>query len=205
MTGVRHGSPRTAEIAACKSGQQCLLAAASLTIFAALVVAPAGAEPLKPAVERTVRAATFEVVVPKIAEGASVQYERPLLWDLLPYTVRTDPYLSIGTAFAIGPNQFLTAAHVFAGLVGSGYGEPRLRASNGKVLEIDQVLKFSGHEDFILFSLRDPPAMEPLVIEANAELNSEVHAVGNALGEGVVIRSGLLTSETPEQQDGRWR
>ena len=30
-------------------------------------------------------------------------------------------------------------------------------------------------------------------------------AVGNALGEGIVIRDGLLTSLTPEAQDGRWK
>lgn len=155
--------------------------------------------------ERAVRAATFEVVVPKIEEDNSIQYERPLPWDLLPYSVRTDPYLSIGTAFAIGPNEFLTAAHVFTSWVGSRYAEPRLRASDGTVHEVDQVLKFSGHEDFILLSVRDPPATAPLAIEAGPGMNSEVHAVGNALGEGVVIRDGLLTSETPEQQDGRWR
>lgn len=202
---MREVSPGTAGIAAYKTGQQRRLAAALLTLVAALIVAPASAEPLKPVVERAVRAATFEVVVPKIDEGDTVQYERPLPWDLLPYTVRNDRYLSIGTAFAIGPNEFLTAAHVFAGLVGSGYGEPRLRAGDGRVLEVDQVLKFSGDEDFILFSVRDPPAIQPLVSEASPEMNSEVLAVGNALGEGVVIRSGLLTSETPEQQDGRWR
>jgi hypothetical protein len=34
---------------------------------------------------------------------------------------------------------------------------------------------------------------------------SRYFAVGNALGEGVVIRDGLLTSLTPEDQDGRWK
>ena len=29
--------------------------------------------------------------------------------------------------------------------------------------------------------------------------------MGNALGEGIVIRDGLFTSETPEAQDGRWK
>jgi serine protease Do len=31
-----------------------------------------------------------------------------------------------------------------------------------------------------------------------------VFAVGNALGEGVVIRDGVYTSESPEEQDGKW-
>ena len=29
-------------------------------------------------------------------------------------------------------------------------------------------------------------------------------AVGNALGEGVVIRDGVYTSDSPEEQDGKW-
>jgi serine protease Do len=32
-----------------------------------------------------------------------------------------------------------------------------------------------------------------------------VLAVGNAFGEGVVIRDGLYTSATDEDQDGRWK
>ncbi len=177
----------------------------ALALIAAFGTAmPAQSEPLKPVIERAVRAATFEVVVPRIPEVDFIEYERPLPWDLLPYSVRTDPYVSIGSAFAIGPNEFVTAAHVVTSWVGSLYGEPRLRSANGSIHEIDQVLKFSGHEDFVLFSVRDPPAIEPLAVEPSPEMNSEVHAVGNAMGEGVVFRSGLLTSETPEQQDGRW-
>jgi serine protease Do len=182
------------------------LAASALALTVAFgVVTSVLAEPLKPAIEREVRAATFEVVIPKIDEGKTVEYERPLPWDLLPFTIRNDRYLSIGTAFAIGRNEYLTAAHVFMSWVGSGFGEPLLRTTDGKVHAIDRVLKFSGHEDFILFSLRDPPGVKPLAIETRPQINSEVQAVGNALGEGVVIRSGLLTSETLEQQDGRWR
>jgi len=202
---VRKGRPASVRFGACKAGRHRRFAAAVLTLVAALQVVSALAEPLKPAAEKLVRAATFEVVVPRIAEVDFIQYERPLPWDLLPYSVRTDPYVSIGSAFAVGENEFVTAAHVFTSWVGSLYGEPRLRAANGTVHEIGQVLKFSGHEDFVVFSVRDPPAIEALAVEASPEMNSEVHAVGNAMGEGVVIRSGLLTSETPEQQDGRWR
>jgi serine protease Do len=32
-----------------------------------------------------------------------------------------------------------------------------------------------------------------------------VFAVGNALGEGVVIRDGVFTSETPEEEEGEWK
>jgi TonB family protein len=36
-------------------------------------------------------------------------------------------------------------------------------------------------------------------------LDDPVLAVGNALGEGIVIRDGLFTSETAEEQDGLWK
>ncbi|MGH8251581.1 MAG: S1 family peptidase [Steroidobacteraceae bacterium] len=145
---------------------------------------------LKPAIEREIRAASFELVIPRNDEGKTVESKRPLPWDPLPFSIRNVRYLSIGTAFAIVRNEYLTDA---------------LRTPDRKVHAIDQVLRFSGHEDFMRFSLRDPPGVKPLAVETRPQINSEVHAVGNAPGEGVVIRSGLLTSETPEQQDGRWQ
>jgi hypothetical protein len=175
-------------------------------LFLAAVSATGGvrAQPLRPAVEKAVRAATFEVVVPKIAETESIEYERALPWELVPFAIRNDSYHSIGTAFAIGRNEFVTASHVFASWMGSLYDQPVLRSGTGSVHEIGEVLKFSGHQDFVVFTLKDPPPVRPLATETQPEMNSEVHAVGNALGDGVVIRGGLLTSETPEQEDGRW-
>src|SRR5690348_14277958 len=58
-----------------------------------------------------VRAATFEVVVPKPTEDP-LTYEKPLPLDLLPYNERTDKYHSIGTAFSLGGGRYVTAAHV---------------------------------------------------------------------------------------------
>ena len=68
------------------------------------------AAPLEPDIQRQVREATFEVVVPKPAEE-SIRYDKP--WhELLPYQMRADKYVSVGTAFAIGDHQFVTAMHV---------------------------------------------------------------------------------------------
>jgi hypothetical protein len=39
----------------------------------------------------------------------------------------------------------------------------------------------------------------------NARLNQKVYAVGNALGQGIVIRDGLYTSNTPEDVAGEWK
>jgi serine protease Do len=169
-----------------------------------LVGASAQAQFLSPAAEQKVRAATFEVVIPKPVNDNAV-YEKPPPLDLLPYQFRTDKYYSIGTAFAFGPHRYVTAAHVLLAGAGSQFGTPALRDSAGRVYAIKQILKFSSAEDFVVFSLIDEPAAEPLEAGSRPAINDTVYAVGNALGEGVVIRDGLYTSDTPEERDGRWK
>jgi hypothetical protein len=177
-----------------------------LALLACLgVAAPAGGAELSGSIQQTIRAATFEVVQLKPPEG-EVTYDRELPWDLIPYQERTDKYRSIGTAFAIGPNRYVTAAHVIELGMGSLFGPPALRDSAGKVYDIDQVYKFSDIRDFVVFSLRDPPkAARTLAAGAKPAVNTPVYAVGNALGQGVIIRDGLYTSDTPEELDGRWQ
>ncbi len=89
--------------------------------------------------------------------------------------------------------------------IDSQYGPPALRRTDGTVFEVDRILKFSLHEDFVVFSLRKDPAPAGLAINRNPKLDEAVLAVGNALGEGIVIRDGLHTSDTAEAQDGRWK
>jgi len=155
-------------------------------------------------VQQQIRAATFEVVQLKPPDG-EVAYERPLPMELMPYQQRTDLYRSVGTAFAAGPNRYVTAGHVIVLGVGSQFGPPALRDATGKVYTIDQVLEYSDHEDFVVFSLREPPKqVQYLKAGPKPQLNDAVFAVGNALGEGVVIRDGVYTSDSPEEQDGKW-
>lgn len=158
---------------------------------------------LKPELQAKVRAATFEVVMKK-PEKDSLSYERALPLELLPYSERTNAYISQGTAFAVGENRFVTAAHVLRPGFKSNYGEPALRSADGKVYAIERILKYAEHKDFAVFSLREPPQAHALEAARDATLDAPVFAVGNALGEGVVVRDGLLTSNTPEQRDGRW-
>lgn len=152
------------------------------------------------------REATFEVVLPK-TEPAHVSYEKPLPLELLPFTERNDRFFSIGTAFAIAPDIFVSNAHVLMSGLGSPMGQPYLRDAAGTTYQIERVLKFSLHEDYVLFRARDARASQVLQPgeEAEPAIGTKVHAVGNALGEGVVLRDGLLTSLTPEEQDGRWK
>jgi serine protease Do len=159
---------------------------------------------LDPAVLPKVEAATFEVVQAK-PDPDPLTYEKPLPLDLLPYQERTDKYYSIGTAFAIGKGRYVTAAHVLLAGADSLWGPPALRDSKGKVYPIDKIEKFGLRRDFVVFSLATQPGDAALEIDGKPGLNDVVYAVGNALGTGVVIRDGLYTSDTPEQQDGAWK
>lgn len=154
--------------------------------------------------QQAIRAATFEVVMKK-PEHDPLTYEKPLPLDLIPFVERNDAYRSIGTAFSLGHNTYVTAAHVFTPAVESQYGPPQLRGSDNKVHSIERILKFSMHEDMVVFSVTDDPAPKGFEINRSPKIDDTVLAVGNALGEGVVIRDGLFTSETPEEQDGSWK
>jgi len=179
---------------------------------AVLVVVPiamgaamiATAAPLTPELQKKVQAATYEVVLKK-PDKDTLSYEKPLPLELIPYAERTDAYRSVGTAFAIAPDTFVTAAHVMTAGVGSQSGLPAIRATDGKVYPIDRVMKFAAHEDFAEFTVSGAPAAAPFETNTAPVVDDPIFAVGNALGEGVVIRDGLLTSRTPEQQDGRWK
>jgi serine protease Do len=178
----------------------CLLAACMAWLATGVAQADTTLDPsLLPAIQ----SATFEVVAAKPRD--TLTYEKPLPMDLLPYQERTDKYYSVGTAFAIGPNRFVTAGHVLMIGYDSLWGPPELRDATGKVYAIDKIEKFSLRHDFVMFSLKDPPKITPLAIDARPALNQVVYSVGNALGTGIVIRNGLYTSNTPEAQDGEWK
>ncbi|HJP99079.1 MAG TPA: trypsin-like peptidase domain-containing protein [Rhodanobacteraceae bacterium] len=176
-----------------------------LACIGAVAATAACAADLNPSVLPRVDAATFEVVAAK-ATHDPLTYEKPLPLDLLPYQERTDKYHSIGTAFALGHNRYVTAGHVLLSGLDSLWGPPGLRDASGHVYVIDKIEKFSLRRDFVVFSLaQQPAAVATLPIDAKPALNQTVYAVGNALGTGVVIRDGLYTSNTPEQQDGQWK
>jgi serine protease Do len=174
---------------------------------AALVALSLGARVqagVTPDMQRAVRAATFEVVLPKPAHDP-LSYEKPLPFELIPYQQRTDKYRQVGTAFAVGPDTYVTAAHVLEAAVDSQYGDPALRGADGKVYPIASIVRFSADEDYAVFTLAGAPAPAQLAVDRSPRLDEPVFTVGNALGEGIVVRSGLFTSQTPEAQDGRWQ
>ncbi|MBI3804671.1 MAG: trypsin-like peptidase domain-containing protein [Nitrospirae bacterium] len=147
--------------------------------------------------------AVYEVIVAKPPE-ASLTYEKPLPMELLPFTIRNDKYYSIGTAFAMNETELITAAHVLNLGVRSQFKEIFLRDINGKVFPLDNIIKFSSRRDFVVFTVKGRTSPEHLELNPNSQINEKVYAVGNALGEGIVMRDGLYTSNTPEEIDGAW-
>jgi serine protease Do len=167
-------------------------------------ITAADAASLDPKLLPGIQAATFEVVSAKPVVDP-LHYEKPLPLDLLTYQERSDKYYSIGTAFSIGDGRYVTAAHVLLTGVASLWGPPALRDNGGHVYAIDKVLKFSQEKDFVVFTLVAPPNDAALALDTHPVPGQVVYSVGNAYGTGVVIRDGLYTSDTPEQQDGRWK
>ncbi|XHS78732.1 serine protease [Burkholderiaceae bacterium UC74_6] len=167
------------------------------------VVSAASAAPLDAEIQRRVREATFEVVVPKPAKE-TVVYDKP--WqDLLPFQLRSDKFISIGTAFSVGSGRYVTAMHVLVAAMGDSGREPVLRDAGGKLYPIDKIVKGSADQDFVVFTLAQAPERAAVLeVEEKPELNETVYAVGNALGEGIVMREGNYTSDTPEEESGRW-
>lgn len=149
-------------------------------------------------------ASCFEVVIAKPTTDAVV-YERELPLHLLPFQYRNDKYYSVGTAFRSEDGTFVSAAHVLQLGSGSQHRDIGLRDAGGKVYPIDKVLKFSRNRDFVVFSVKGIAPGPGLALKPDYTLNKKVYAVGNALGEGVVIRDGLYTSDTPEEVDGEWK
>ncbi|HEY6095387.1 MAG TPA: serine protease [Gallionellaceae bacterium] len=152
----------------------------------------------------TIQNATFEVVVKKPTKD-SLKYEKPLPLELLPYAIRNDKYYSVGTAFAIAKNQFVTAAHVLNLGQETQFDGFSLRDHNGNIYPIDKVLKYSYRQDFVVFSSKNLDISKPFQANVQPRLNEKVYTVGNALGQGIVIRDGLYTSNTPEERDGAWK
>lgn len=175
-------------------------AALGLTFLAG----PLGAEELRGTVLDKLRKATFEVVLAKPTKDP-LRYEKELPYDLLPFQVRNDKYESIGTAFALSDGKFISAAHVLGLASESVRKDIHLRDANGRIIDLDQVLKFSARKDFIVFTVKGYRAPAHLETQISPRRNDAVFAVGNALGQGVITRDGLYTSDTPEEERGSWK
>ncbi|GHV78282.1 hypothetical protein AGMMS49944_00730 [Spirochaetia bacterium] len=153
---------------------------------------------------KLVNTAVFEVVVEKSQTDPTV-YEQELDWERVPYKIRTDKYNSIGTAFAISETELITAFHVVnLGVESMTYDRYFIRDSEGQVYELDQINAGSNEKDFVIFTVKDRTFPDYFEFEERFETNDPVFSIGNALGEGIVIRNGLILGTVPEDESGRW-
>ncbi len=151
-----------------------------------------------------IKESCFEVVVNK-PEKDTLTYEKELPWHLLPYNIRVDKYYSIGTAFAISPTELLTAFHVLDLKTDSLiYKDFYIRDMQGNVYEIDTIVAFDSHRDFIRFTVKNKTFTKYLKIKEEYSIGDSVYAVGNAYGEGIVMRQGELIGTYPEPEDGKF-
>jgi hypothetical protein len=151
-----------------------------------------------------VQNAVFEVVWEKPVEDPVV-YEKKLNWDTVPFNIRNDKYWSIGTAFAISPTELITAFHVidlcYESMVYSKY---YIRDSKGNVYEVDQITGGSNEKDYLIFTVKGKTFNQFFQFEKNFKTGDPVFSIGNALGEGIVVRNGLILGTVPEEDSGRW-
>ena len=160
--------------------------------------------PLSANILDLVQNAVFEVVIEKPAEKQII-YDRELNWDNVPYAIRSDSYYSIGTAFAISNTELVTAFHVInLGYESMVYNKYFIRDSQGMVYEVDRVTGGSNEKDYLIFTVKGRTFNKYFQFERNYKTGDPVFSIGNALGEGIVVRTGLVLGTVPEEDSGRW-
>jgi serine protease Do len=153
---------------------------------------------------KSVRQNVYEVVIPKF-EDTDISCEKTLPLEKLTYRERNDKFVSLGTAFSIEANKFISAAHVFNLQTKSLNKNFYVRDIEGNVYKVNQIRRYSLSHDVIEFDLESPSKFETVLkVGQNPEMGDSVYTVGNAQGEGISVRGGQIASFTPEQQDGRW-
>jgi hypothetical protein len=169
-----------------------------------LAALPAFSQVLSPKLQALVQNAVFEVVIKK-PEEKNIVYDREIDWTVIPFAVRSDAYYSIGTAFAVSETEVVTAFHVVdLSSRGDVYKEYYIRDSEKNVYEIDRVIKASNERDFLVFTVKDKTFRSWFEFETGYAVNAFVYSIGNALGEGIVVRSGMILGTVPEEEEGRW-
>jgi serine protease Do len=106
----------------------------------------------------------------------------------------------VGTAFAIGPNEFVTAAHLFDAAIGSRFGHPILLDSNQAEYPIADILQFSEQQDYVVFSLQRPPRITPLPVQHGESTAREVYFAGWTPARKIIIKAGTFSGMTQDRE-----
>jgi serine protease Do len=133
--------------------------------------------------EKSIRAATFEFVAP----GA-----------------RVDSESLVGSAFAIGANEFVTAAHLFCEAIGGEFGHPELMDSDRARYQIGDIIQFSEQQDYIIFSLEHPPAVKPLATRRDGQIAHDLYFAGWRSGRTISIEHGSFSGLTRDEESGEF-
>ncbi|WP_319563062.1 serine protease [Marispirochaeta sp.] len=165
-----------------------------------------GSNLVKRDITAVIQKTCFEVVVPRL-EAEHIVYDRELPWEKIPYIVRTDDYNSIGTAFAIGEDRFITAAHVFSLTDDSLlYEDYFIRDSNGEVFPVTNLIRFHDSKDFVEFTVEGFRADSYLEFRDGPYVKNEtVFQVGNIYGQGIVAVPGTILGDMVEPKNGEWK
>jgi hypothetical protein len=175
-------------------------------VFASCISSPSISDsgPLSANILNLVQTAVFEVVTEKPAEDSTV-YDKDLNWENVPFVIRNDKYYSIGTAFAVSKTELVTAFHVInLGFESMTYNKYFIRDSQGNVFEVDQITGGSNEKDYLIFTVKGKTFDKFFQFERNFKVGDPVFSIGNALGEGIVVRGGLVLGSVPEADSGRW-
>jgi serine protease Do len=146
----------------------------------------------------------YQVLVKKKKDHL-ITYTREMPTENLPFELRESAYMSIGSAFSLTPGRFLSCAHVFNLHLKVNPEEFFLKDAMGKIYNITQIHKYSAHHDVIEFSLEGNVALPTIQQSTNHTIGQNVYSVGNALGVGISVRSGVLSSFTFEPDFGEWK
>ncbi len=157
-------------------------------------------------------ASIFEVVV-QSKPNLNVRYDPPIsLAGKFGETGLKTKYQGIGTAFMIAPNRYVSAAHVIPGEM-SSHESYFLQDESGRIFKICNVYRYSSPQlkDFIEFDISSKPIAQiqpngnakaarphsPLKVQTHVSLAETVYTVGNAYGQGIAIRSGIVSAIRP--------
>ena len=127
--------------------------------------------------DNAVRAATFEFYAPGAVNGAKGL---------------------VGTAFAIGPNRFVTTAHLLDTAVGSRFGHPVLVDSRRVEYPIAEVLQYSEARDYVIFSLKHPPRVTPLQVSSEASAPGQIYFTGWRVNGAITTERGAYSELTSD-------
>jgi serine protease Do len=156
---------------------------------------------------RLILASTLVAVQSPVAQPLSYNTERLIQDATFEFVALADNANSeslIGTAFAIGPNEFATAAHLLNAAVGSHFGPPQLIDSRHVRYRIRDILQFSEQHDYAIVSLEQPPIVKPLTILHSDQTTHDLYFAGWQANGQIVIKHATLAGMTPDEGSGEF-